>query len=189
MPSTHVRVWCRVRLSLKRGIHAVSIFIALCPCHISYNMSNVSVFFWSYILKECTGNSILKKELDNRFLVFTSSIKSEIRNFHIIVVQQRQRNEQISVMFVQNCCFAHPNLFLCRSHCCHCCLGSFEPPSSCLKRSLSESLSSVDPDDSERNFIPGFVPDIQRLAKLSRRSWKLWPNYPGKRRGSMWRCC
>ena len=36
----------------------------------------------------------------------TSSVKREIRHFHVAVVQWRQRNVQKSVMHVQNCCFA-----------------------------------------------------------------------------------
>ena len=51
-------------------------------------------------------------------LVFPSSTKREIRHFHIVVVQGRQRNIQKSVMHVQSCCFANPNLLLfCRSRC------------------------------------------------------------------------
>ena len=44
------------------------------------------------------------------FLVFTSSTKLEIRHFHVLVVQPRQRNAQISVMHVQSCYFANLNL-------------------------------------------------------------------------------
>ena len=40
----------------------------------------------------------------------------EIRYFHVVVVQQRQRNVQKSVM--QSCCFSYLNLMLfCRSRC------------------------------------------------------------------------
>ena len=45
-----------------------------------------------------------KKKKEN-CLVFTSSIKREIRQFHVVVVKQRQKNVQKSVMHVQNCCF------------------------------------------------------------------------------------
>ena len=38
--------------------------------------------------------------------------KREIRYFHVVVVQRRQRNEQKSVMHVQSCCFANLNLSL-----------------------------------------------------------------------------
>ena len=39
--------------------------------------------------------------------LFTSSIKGEIRHFHAVVVQWRQRNVQKSVLHVQSCCFAN----------------------------------------------------------------------------------
>ena len=42
---------------------------------------------------------------------FTSSIKREIRKFHV-VVQRWQRNLQKSVMHVQSYCFANLNLLL-----------------------------------------------------------------------------
>ena len=35
------------------------------------------------------------------------SIKREIRHFHVVVFQLRQRNVQKSVMQVQSCCFAN----------------------------------------------------------------------------------
>ena len=38
--------------------------------------------------------------------MFPSSIKREFRHLHVVVVQQRQRNVQKSVMHVQSCCFA-----------------------------------------------------------------------------------
>ena len=50
--------------------------------------------------------------------MFTSPAKREIRRFHVVVVQRRQRNVQTSVLQVQSSCF--PNLiqlFFCRSHC------------------------------------------------------------------------
>ena len=43
----------------------------------------------------------------NNYFVFTSSIKSEIRTVHVVVVQRPQRNVQKSVMHVQSCCFAN----------------------------------------------------------------------------------
>ena len=47
-------------------------------------------------------------------VVLTYSIKraSEIRKFHVAVVQQRLRNVQKSVMHVQSCFFASLNLLL-----------------------------------------------------------------------------
>ena len=50
------------------------------------------------------------KEKESCCLVFWSSIKREIRNFHVVVVQRRQRNAQTSVMHVQSCCFANLDL-------------------------------------------------------------------------------
>ena len=50
--------------------------------------------------------------------MFTSPAKREIRRFHVVVVQRRQRNVQTNVLQVQSSCF--PNLiqlFFCRSHC------------------------------------------------------------------------
>ena len=51
-----------------------------------------------------------EKEKENCCLVFTSSIKRETRWFHVVVVQQRQRNVEKSVMHVPSCCFANLNL-------------------------------------------------------------------------------
>ena len=56
--------------------------------------------------------------IDDCCLVFTSSTKREIKKSKVVVMQRRQRNIQKSVMLVQNCCFANPNLlFPCRSLC------------------------------------------------------------------------
>ena len=52
-----------------------------------------------------------EKEKESCCLVFPSSTKREIRHFHVVVVQRRQRNVQKSVMHVQSCCFA--NLTFC----------------------------------------------------------------------------
>ena len=51
-------------------------------------------------------------------LVFTSSTEREIRHFHVVAVQQRQRNVQKRVMRVQSCCFANLNLLLFSRSCC-----------------------------------------------------------------------
>ena len=51
------------------------------------------------------------KEKESRSLVFTSSTKREIGQFHVVVVQRRQGKVQKSVMHVQSCYFAHLNLF------------------------------------------------------------------------------
>ena len=43
--------------------------------------------------------------------VFPSSKKCEIKHFHVVVVQRRQRNVQKSLMHVQSYCFAYLILF------------------------------------------------------------------------------
>ena len=61
-------------------------------------------------------NRIFLKFQEQSCLVSTSSIKREIKQFHVVVVQRRQRNGQKSVMHVQSCCFAYLNYcFFCRS--------------------------------------------------------------------------
>ena len=50
--------------------------------------------------------------------MFTSQTKREIRRFHVIVVQRRQRNVQKIVLHVQSSCFTNQiQLPFCRSHC------------------------------------------------------------------------
>ena len=39
-------------------------------------------------------------------------MKHEIRHFHVVAVQKRERNVQKSVMHVQSCCFAY------KTYCC-----------------------------------------------------------------------
>ena len=51
-----------------------------------------------------------EKEKGSRCLVFTFSTKSEIRQFHVVVVHWQQRNVQKSVMRMQSCCFASLSL-------------------------------------------------------------------------------
>ena len=66
------------------------------------------------------------KEKEVCCCVFPSSTKREIRHFHVVVVQRRQKNLQKSVMHVQSC-FANIILLLfCRSRCLRRrrCLGS-----------------------------------------------------------------
>ena len=62
----------------------------------------------------------LKNERETFCVVFTYSIKQarEISNFHVAVVQRRQRNVEKSLMHVQSCCFANIYLLLfCCSRC------------------------------------------------------------------------
>ena len=44
--------------------------------------------------------------------MFKFSTKREIRHFHVVLVQARQRNVQKSVMHVQSCCFGYLNQLL-----------------------------------------------------------------------------
>ena len=53
-----------------------------------------------------------EKEKESCCLLFPSSTKREIRQFHVVVVQRRQRNVQKSVMHAQSCCFVNVNLLL-----------------------------------------------------------------------------
>ena len=63
--------------------------------------------------------SKFRKRKESRCLVFTSSTKREIRQFHPVVVHWQQRNIQKSVMHVRSCCFANLNvlLFFCSRWC------------------------------------------------------------------------
>ena len=56
-----------------------------------------------------------EREIKFRCCLFTSSIKRQIRHFHVVVVQKQERNVQKSVMHVRSCCFAYnikPIVFL-----------------------------------------------------------------------------
>ena len=76
---------------------------------ISFNSSNVVLELNSNRLYQSSG-----KERESCCLVFPSSTRREIRYFHVVVVQRRQRNVQKSVMHVSSCCFANLNLLLFR---------------------------------------------------------------------------
>ena len=61
-------------------------------CFITLNLSNVREFFASWVLKVCI--SVKKKnDKENRCLVSTFSMKREFKEFHVVVVQWRQRNK------------------------------------------------------------------------------------------------
>ena len=86
---------------------------------ISFNSSNVGNFFGveSKGLHQSSGK---EKEGCCIFVPFLD--KREIRQFHVVVVQRRQRNVQKGVMRVESCCFSCLNLLLfCRSRCRRCC--------------------------------------------------------------------
>ena len=69
------------KTSLKKRIRAASNFTALFPPH--------SIRHFELNSKELYQSS--GKETEGRFLVFASSTKREIRQFHVVVVQRRQR--------------------------------------------------------------------------------------------------
>ena len=82
---------------------------------ISFHLSIVGKFFLELNAKGLHESS-RKEKWESCCLLFPSSTKREIRQFHVVVVQRRQRNVQKNVMHVQNCCFACLNLLLfCRS--------------------------------------------------------------------------
>ena len=101
------------KTSLKKWICAASNLIALIP-------SRWFVKCWPIFLELNSKGQHQSsgKEKESCCLVFPSSTKREIRQFHVVVVQRRKRNVQRSVMHVQSCCFACLNLLLfCRSRC------------------------------------------------------------------------
>ena len=75
----------------------------------AYSISfNSSLNCWQ-ILLELNSKGLYQssgKEKESCCLVFPSSTKREISHFHVVVVQQRHRNVQKSVIHVQSCCFA-----------------------------------------------------------------------------------
>ena len=66
----------------------------------SFSLSNVGNF-WELSSEGLYQSS--RKEKESCCPVFPSSTKREIRHFHVVVVQRRQRNVQKSVMHVQSC--------------------------------------------------------------------------------------
>ena len=100
-------------------------------------------------------------------LLFTSSTKREIRHFHVVVVQRRQRNVQKRVMHAQSCCFANLNLLLFSpSRCCrrrrHRCLSSL------ISITLDRTKDSL---CSYENFL-WWKPTLVHLPAQT--IWKTW---------------
>ena len=86
--------------------------------------------------------------------MFTSSTKREITHFHVVVVQQRQRNVQKRVVHVQSCCLPNLNLLLfCRSR--------------CLSYLLFTSVPS-------QSTLRGFVSPVNFGLVRTTRSYMLW---------------
>ena len=84
---------------------------------IPFNSSNDGKFLLELNFKGLYQSSGREKE--SCCLLFPSSTKREIRQFHVVVVQRRQKNVQKKVMHVPSCCFADLNLsvIFCRSRC------------------------------------------------------------------------
>ena len=79
----------------------------------SLDLSNAYDFFPGVEFQRTVSKlTKTKRKSVVRCLVFTSSIKREIRKFHVVVVQRRQTNVQKSVMNVQSCCFTSLKLLL-----------------------------------------------------------------------------
>ena len=101
------------KTSLKKWIRTVSNFIGLIQFlfYLSNNVGGIFIiiiFFWGGGGLNLKGPYLsLKKEKENFCVVFTYSIKQarEISNFHIAVVQRRQRHAEKSMMHVQSYCF------------------------------------------------------------------------------------
>ena len=106
----------KTKTSLKKWICAASNSFTLIPSHsMSLMLANFpGVEFQKTISK-------FRKKKSNRFVVFTSFVRHEIRMFHVIILQQWQRNVQKSVMYMQTCCLANLYLLLSCYCCCRCC--------------------------------------------------------------------
>ena len=80
--------------------------------------------------------------------------KREIRQFHVVLVERRQRNVQKGVMRLESCCFSCLNLLLfCRSRCrrrCRCVNSLFSAHQWGLERTLVVSPHS---------FLVAFYPE------------------------------
>ena len=101
------------KTSLKKWIHAASNFIALIPSRLINQMLADCLELNSKGLYQSSG-----KEKESCCLRFPSLTKPEIRPFHVVVMQWRQRNVQKSVMHVRSFCFSTINLLLfCRFSC------------------------------------------------------------------------
>ena len=94
------------RVGLKcteQWIRATSNIIALIPTR---STRQILALFWKLNSKRLYQTS--GKDKKSRWLVFTSWAKREIRHFHVVVVQRRQRNVQKSgVIHLQSCCFSN----------------------------------------------------------------------------------
>ena len=69
----------------------------------SFDLLDIDEMFWSWIRKNCI---LVEKKEKEIVLSFTSSMKHEIRKFHIAVVRQWQRNVHKSLV-------AHAKMLFC----------------------------------------------------------------------------
>ena len=145
----------RIRLR-KRRLKGVFKLLQLYRAYsISFNSSNVAIFFWSWNLKDCIEVQEKKNKVfaslspaPGRCLVPTFSTNREIRNFHVVVEKWRQRNVQKrSVMHVQSCCLANLNLLFFLSF-------ALTSPSSLLKLP-NDTTSGLDWTERLRLFLTG----------------------------------
>ena len=90
------------KTSLHKWICVLSVFFAITPTHVlCQRLANPpGVEFLRTIFK-------FRKRIKVCRRLFTSSLKSKIRQFHFVVLQKRPRNLQKSEMHVQSCCFAY----------------------------------------------------------------------------------
>ena len=122
--------------------------------------------------KRLYQSSGIEKEIG--CLVFTSSTKREIRHFYVVVVKQRQRNVQKSVMHVQSCCFANLILLLpCRSHCRRrrrrCCLSALKLYTGTLRPKGATPYPFIYHFWQKR--WPFYINSIQKWLPLNITSW------------------
>ena len=102
------------KTSLKKWIHGASNFIALIPSRLIHQMLANCLKLNSKGQYQSSG-----KEKESCCLRFPSLTKPEIRHFHVVVVQWRQRNVQKGLMYVRSFRFTNINpLIYCRSRCC-----------------------------------------------------------------------
>ena len=76
------------KTSPRKCIRAVLHFIALKPP--LFNLSNVSEFFWSLVLKVCIYSKFISRKKEDSDLVFTFPIIHEmITKFNVVVEKRR----------------------------------------------------------------------------------------------------
>ena len=94
------------KTSFQKWGRAVSNFIALI---LSHSVRQILAIFSAVEFWDCIK---VQKKKKKAVAVFTSFTKREIRHFHVVVVQWRQRNVQKNVTHAQSCCFAILSAFM-----------------------------------------------------------------------------